>query len=234
MQLYFVHTFNKNKAIGDETDSRHLSKAMRKHVGDLVYITHGNGEIWQAEILKLGRRDVIFKPLRLIKTEIPSKRIAVAVAPTKSASRIEELVERGVELGLTDLYLVHTERTLRKGFRTNRLERLAVSAMKQCLRASITCIHEMMSYKTFLDEIAVQFPKRFIGKIEGDNKYLINEVLDDDTLLLIGPEGDFTDEEYSMAAASGFKPVKLSEQRLRTETAGIMAIATVQNNRNKK
>ncbi len=231
MELYYVYKITDTRAFGDDDESRHLSKVMRKKVGDLAYITHGDGNLWQAEILSLGRSSVTFKPLKLVKKDREPSKVAVAIAPTKKASRIEDLIEKGVELGLTDIYLIHTERTLRKEFKTKRSKRLAISAMKQCLRTNLLRIHEMVSYKDFLFNLDKDYGQKYIGKIEGKNPWLINTDVNKSTIILIGPEGDFTQEEYIMAEQIGFKPVKLSDQRLRTETAGIMAISTIQNKR---
>ena len=231
MKLFYVYEMTDDRAKGDEAEVRHLSKVMRKNVGDLAYITHGDGKLWQAEIMALGRSSVTFKPLKLVRDDREKAKVAVAVAPTKKPSRIEDLVEKGVQMGLTDLYLIHTERTLRKVYKTSRLEQLAISAMKQCLRTNLPRIHQMTSYSDFLTDVGGAFAQKYTGKIEGDNRYLIEEVVDQDVLILIGPEGDFTDEEYQAAKEAGFKAVKLSEQRLRTEAAGIMAIAAVQHKR---
>lgn len=231
IQLYYVHSIDENRALGDENEARHLSRVMRKQVGDLAYITAGDGNMWQAEILDLGRSKVLFKPLKLIKQETKPARIAIAVAPTKQASRIEDLLEKGVEIGLTDLYLIRSERTQRKEFKTHRLRKMAVSAMKQCLRLHETRIHEMTSYNDFLSESASHFQHRYTGKIDGENPYLLSLSSIGDTVILIGPEGDFTEDEYQRAVAAGFDYVKLSESRLRTETAGLIAIAQVLDSR---
>ena len=232
MQLYYAYKMEGDRAYGDEVEARHLSKVMRKEVGDLAFVTHGDGTIWEAEILTMGRSSVTFKTLRVATEISQSGRLAIAVAPTKSASRIEDLVEKGVELGLTDLFLIKTQRTLRKDFKTKRLNRLVISALKQSHRSHLTKVHEMVSYGDFLRTAADEFSQRFIGKIEGENGFLIKEKVNEDVVVLIGPEGDFTDEEYELAANAEFVPVKLSKQRLRTETAGIMSIATIQNKRN--
>ncbi len=231
MQLYFVHTINENQALADDNESRHLSKVMRKSVGELAYITAGDGDLWQAEILQLNRSGAIFKPLKKIRRLEETRRLSIVVAPTKSASRIEDLLEKGVEMGLTDLYLVKTERTMRKEFKTKRLNKLAVSAMKQCFRLHLTRIHEMTSFNSFLQTSALNYEHKYIGKIEGSHPTLVEQEMSGNVIVAIGPEGDFTDKEYATATQHGFIPVSLSENRLRTETAGIMAIAMVQNKR---
>lgn len=231
IQMFYAHRFEDGLAHGDEYEIRHLSKVLRKKVGDLAYFTQGDGSLWQGEILSLSRSSVIFKPLKLIKQQKEGSRIAVAVAPTKKSSRLEDLVEKCTQLGLTDLYLIRTERTLRKEVKVKRLEQLTISAMKQCLRLHKLRIHEMKPYKDFLASPVAQYSRKYIGKIEGTNPWLINGDSDDDVIVLIGPEGDFTEKEYDMAQSAGFEPVKLSEYRLRTEMAGITAVAAIQNNR---
>ena len=231
MQLYYVHNLEESRAIGDETEARHLNKVMRKHVGDLAFITPGNGQLWHAEILSLSRSAVIFKPLKMLREDKKPARLAIAVGPTKKSARIEDLVLKGVELGLTDLFLIQTDRTLRKDFKTKRLKAQAISAMKQSQRTHLLSIHEMMDFDHFLAEVSPQFEGKYIGKLEGASAHLINCSLNRDVLVLIGPEGDFSDSEFEKASASDFQAITLGTYRLRTETAGLMAIATIANKR---
>jgi len=233
MQLYYVHTLTPNRAEGDDVEAKHLNKVMRKSVGELAFITSGNGQLWQAEILQLSRSSVVFKPLKKVREEKVRSKLAIAIAPTKRASRVEDFLEKAVELGLSDCHLIKTSRTLRKDFKTKRISRLVISVIKQCLRLQLPSIHEMIAFDEFLKN-ASDYKNKYIGKIEGDSPALINVDCTDNTIVLIGPEGDFTDEEYDLADKAGFRAVSLSDARLRTETAALMAVATIQDKRRLK
>lgn len=232
MQLYYIHTIHGDRATGDDGESRHLQKVMRASVGDLVSVTDGEGHIWTAEILRLSRSGVDFKLLKALPSPAIGSRLAIAVAPTKQASRIEELVQRGVEIGLTDLYLIKTQRTERDDFKTDRIERQSIACMKQCMRADRLRIHSMQPLMTLCKSpLMKSYPHQYVGQLHDNPPPLMEQEVAGDTLIYIGPEGDFTPDEYQSMVSCGIKQITLGPYRLRTETAAMMAAMAVVNKR---
>lgn len=208
----------------DEEESRHLTTVLRKRVGDRVEVTNGTGKWYLTEISEIGKRHTIVRILDEKFTEPAKARLHLAVAPTKNIERFEWLIEKAVEIGvdtITPLHCRHSERTV---VRQDRLEKVVVSAMKQCLRTYLPVLNPMTTFKTVINNI--KEPQRFIGWCPPENNMAhLKTILepDTDTIIFIGPEGDFSPEEVQMAQNSQCMPISLGTARLRTETAGIFA-----------
>ena len=208
----------------DEEESRHLTTVLRKRVGDRIELTDGKGRWFLTEISETAKRHTIVRILEEKFTEPPVARLHIAVAPTKNIERFEWLIEKAVEIGvdtITPLLCRHSERTV---VRQDRLEKVVVSAMKQCLRTYLPVLNPMTPYKTVINNI--KEPQRFIGWCPPENHMAhLKTILepDTDTIIFIGPEGDFSPEEVQMAQKSQCIPITLGSARLRTETAGVFA-----------
>jgi 16S rRNA (uracil1498-N3)-methyltransferase len=145
------------------------------------------------------------------------------MAPTKNMDRIEWFAEKATEIGIDELSFLNCRFSERKVLKTERIEKILVSAMKQSLKARLPLLNEMTDFKKF-----VQQPfsgKKFIAHCHEGEKPLLQTQLTagEDALVLIGPEGDFSEEEVKMAIEQGFQPISLGRSRLRTETAALVA-----------
>ena len=204
-------------------ESRHLYRVLRLREGATIRVTDGRGSLYSATVTYPDPESSEI----ILNEELPSVPISqasfhLAIAPTKNIDRIEWLLEKLTECGILHFHLVITERTIRNRVNTERLERILVSAMKQSLRSHLPSLTLHDSLAAFLDTDLP--PQRFIG-------YCADHIAKQDihplyrpnlsTTVLIGPEGDFTEEEVRLCLKHDFTPVSLDPSRLRTETAGL-------------
>lgn len=227
MFLFFSREVKNNSVILRSEEHNHCKKVLRKNIGDTLHITDGQGKIF------LCRIDVIDKDKTecfILETDTQAPfypRVAVAIAPVKNMSRIEWFLEKATEIGITDIYLMMTQRSEKKSIKIERLEKIVVSAMKQSLKAFLPQLHFFESFKECLQSTQEPYKDKFIGYCEESEGILYNCVSKhNDTIIFIGPEGDFTEDEISLAKSMGIKTVSLGESRLRTETAGLVALMT--------
>lgn len=224
MQLFYTTEVSENTAVLDKNDSGHLIRVLRKKTGSVINFTNGKGSLYSGVI-----EDPDLKKCRISITEKISefeKRdffLHMAVAPTKNISRFECFVEKATELGIdviTPLICKQSERTTVKH---ERLERIAIAAMKQSLKTYLPRINPAVSFSDLLKNSTED--EKFIAWLNPD----VNRQIDDlyqpakSCMVIIGPEGDFTDEEVNQAKQKHFKPISLGKSRLRTETAAIAA-----------
>jgi 16S rRNA (uracil1498-N3)-methyltransferase len=148
------------------------------------------------------------------------------VAPTKNSDRLEWFLEKATEIGIDRMVPLHCTHSERKNINTDRLKKVAISAMKQSLKAWLPEVTELTKFETLIQEPFEG--KKFIAHCYPGEKVHLKDALqpDDKALVLIGPEGDFSLEEVELAIAHGFTPVTLGTARLRTETAALVAVMT--------
>lgn len=229
MQLFYQPDIAKDatRIVFDSEESRHLAKVLRKKPGDTVWVTNGKGSLFTCEVETISSKAVSVKVLKHSLENPEPYWLHLAVAPTKSTDRLEWFVEKATEIGIhriTPVICDHSERTV---FKTGRLEKIAEAAMKQSLRCFIPKIDAPVPYKNFIAENTAA--DKFVAHCADSDKKLLKNLLlpHRNVLILIGPEGDFSEKEINLALASGFEPVSLSEKRLRTETAALAACHTV-------
>ncbi|HVD97149.1 MAG TPA: 16S rRNA (uracil(1498)-N(3))-methyltransferase [Cytophagaceae bacterium] len=207
-----------------EEESLHATKVLRLKEGDHISLLDGKGHRYEAELIKANAKKCSFKILETFEEQKKrSYSLHLAVAPTKNIDRIEWFVEKAVEIGIDEISFLQCEHSERKNINTERIEKIAVSALKQSMNLYLPVIHELVPYKKFISEKRDEHC--FIAHLEeGDRKVFKQEIIDKERILiLIGPEGDFSKEEIQLALAHGYIPVTLGESRLRTETAALAA-----------
>ncbi|MDL2211198.1 RNA methyltransferase, partial [Bacteroides sp. OttesenSCG-928-M17] len=152
-------------------------------------------------------------------------RLHIAMAPTKNMDRNEWFAEKATEMGIDEITFLDCRFSERKNIKTDRIEKITVSAMKQSLKARLPKLNEMIAFDKF---IAQEFSgQKFIAHCyEGEKQELKSVLLPEEAVILIGPEGDFSPEEVEKALAKGFIPISLGKSRLRTETAALSACFT--------
>lgn len=217
-----MHTFYTNTidsvAQMDEQESKHAVKVLRLSVGDKVRLIDGKGTVATGSILENHHKKCSVKVEN--KTFVEQKqRIAIAIAPTKSNDRIEWFLEKATEIGITDFYPVLTKNSERKNINPDRWFKVVMAATKQSQRAWMPHIHPLHSINDFI--VSNEFQNKLIAHCFDEQKNELSKT-GKDTVLLVGPEGDFTMEEVQLALSNGFQPVSLGENRLRTETAGVV------------
>jgi 16S rRNA (uracil1498-N3)-methyltransferase len=207
----------------DPEESRHVVRVLRMNEDDQLDLTDGKGFFYAAKIVNADSKKCEFEILE--RKEIPKKKfhIHVAIAPTKNADRIEWFVEKAVEIGIDEISFILCKNSERKVMNMERIAKIAVSAMKQSQQAWLPKINEIAPFhKIFL----LPADQKFIAYVDSVNpKQLQSAALAGKKyLVLIGPEGDFSGEELAMAVQNGFEKVSLGTHRLRTETAGLVAV----------
>lgn len=223
MVLFYCKHWTNEHAFLTEEESHHCTRVLRKRVGDIVYCTDGKGTLIKGEIAILDKKELQLSILESDFEEPSTQKLHLVTAPTKNISRMEWLVEKCTEIGVDEFSFVFTKNTERKKLREDRLEKIILSAMKQSLRRYLPTIHVHKNIPTFLDSFNNKKQERIICHYDPQNPDLTSKEWGSSNLIFIGPEGDFTNEELSLCLAHNFQTYNLSNKRLRTETAGIVA-----------
>jgi 16S rRNA (uracil1498-N3)-methyltransferase len=225
MFLFYSDDILADNIILSNEEHQHCTKVLRKKIGDHISITDGKGNIFHAEITNILKQNTKCKIESTTYIEPPKSRIAIAIAPTKNANRIEWFAEKAVEIGISDLYFIQTHRTEKKEINMQRIEKIILSAMKQSMNIHLPHIKYFKSLKDFSQEVLINYDQKFIAHCDGPTAELKKIIIKDKSaLLMIGPEGDFTSEEVMSMENFGFQSVSLGSSRLRTETAGLVGL----------
>ncbi len=223
MQLFYTTSIENNFVHFDEEETRHLV-VLRKQIGDHIHVTDGKGNLFECEIVELTKKKVMASVLTLKDTQPLRNPIHIAIAPTKNMDRLEWFLEKATEIGLGAVTPIICKRSERTKLRLDRLDAILLSAMKQSLQYQKPILSKDIDFHAFMKNIPSETIK-LIAYCNDDSVQNIKDVYQggESVLILIGPEGDFTPEEVALAFANGFKGVSLGPNRLRTETAGLMA-----------
>lgn len=211
-------------------ESEHCVRALRHRAGDQVLLTDGRGSVATAVIIADNPKACMVELTEVRDANDKGKfRLHLAVAPTKNADRIEWLVEKCVEVGVESVSFIICEHSERKRVNLDRLNRIAISALKQCQTSWLPPMEEIV-FEDFVRKFQGQEADKYIAWCDDENtRQLADEVFKhEDIVLLIGPEGDFSPAEIQMAREYNYLEIKLGHRRLRTETAGLygcMAVA---------
>lgn len=215
-----------------ESDSRHCTKVLRMGQGDELEIVDGKGHRFRCVIIDPHSKRCVVEILEKEPVEKQwAGEITIAVAPTKHMDRMEWLVEKLTEIGVDRIVPIRCMRSERKEVKQERLEKIAVSAMKQSLKAQLPEVAELTPFRQALDEAVKRGDTIFFAYCdsEAERLTLAREMKTPARItVFIGPEGDFSPEEVSAAKAAGTVPVTLGPNRLRTETAALVACDTYQ------
>lgn len=221
-------TEHTTQIIFDKEESRHLGKVLRKQEGDQVHVTNGKGFLFVGKLQLVSPKQCLANVVSVSKQEPLPYQLHLAVAPTKLNDRYEWFLEKATEIGIHAITPIICEHSERKIIKPERYEKILVSAMKQSLKMHMPVLHPAITFSEFLSK---QHDEQLqcIAHCEETEKKLLKKVLlpNTSTLLLIGPEGDFSSKEINKALEKEFRPVSLGTSRLRTETAAIVACHSV-------
>lgn len=211
-----------------EEESKHAIRVLRLNAGDPVVVTNGKGYFFDASLVVAHPKQALLS-LQQPKPGPDHRpfRLHLAVAATKNADRMEWFVEKATEIGIDEISFILTAHSERKHVNAERMEKIAVSAMKQSLKSRLPIINPQKIFTEFLQN---QFQDQaFIAWIDDNVKDLLSTSYQSgmDCTILIGPEGDFAQEEVQAALNAGFRPVSLGNSRLRTETAAMVSVHTI-------
>lgn len=221
MNLYYQPKLAQGLLQLDETESQHAIKVLRHQPGDIIPVTDGLGSLYFCAIASIEKKTCSLTIQRVEKKQKPAHHIHVAMAPTKSSDRTEWFVEKATEIGIQKITFIQTQHSERQKINLERMEKVAVSAIKQSGQVWLPEITGLVGFKTILQTTADQ---KFIAHVDDNAKHLkALAAPGKGYLVLIGPEGDFSETEIADAANAGFQSVSLGVNTLRTETAGIVA-----------
>jgi 16S rRNA (uracil1498-N3)-methyltransferase len=211
-----------------EPESQHCIRVLRRQKGDAIHVTDGKGHFFKAQIVDSHPKHCRVEILETVRQpRLWEGRIEIALAPTKNMERTEWFAEKAAETGIDKIAFLRTRFSERKEMKIERITHILVSAMKQSIKASLPELQAMTDFEPFIKQ---DFKgQKFIAHCREGEKELLSKSLKkgENALVLIGPEGDFSEEEVALAESNGFHPVTLGKSRLRTETAALIACQTI-------
>ncbi len=219
----FIATINHTIAELTPEESWHCTKVLRFKTGDEIGLIDGKGNFYEGQLSVVNEKkcvaNITFGPR--VQNKHPYY-LHLAIAPTKNIDRMEWLIEKAVEIGVDEVTFVRCKNSERTVIKEDRLIKIAESAVKQSLQAFIPKINPLTN---FADILKIKADNKFIAHCEEETKQHLKsfDLKNKNSLVLIGPEGDFSTDEIRLAETSGFTGISLGENRLRTETAGIYA-----------
>lgn len=231
MELFYSPTIENERIYFDREESHHCSKVMRHQAGDELMVTDGRGKLYRAKILNEDWKAVVLEIQETVKEEAAhDPQIHIAIAPTKNIDRFEWFIEKATEIGVDQITPIHCQRSVRNKIKLERLQKLLISAMKQSLRLWLPVLNDLVTFDELLLGKSFTEARKFLCHCQSPDLPLLKNLYSEknNAGIIIGPEGDFTIEEINLAEAKGFTSVSLGNARLRTETAGMVAIHTIQ------
>ena len=227
MQIFYTPEIAVNLELPEE-EAGHCIRVLRLTEGDEILLTDGKGFFFKAAISRAHPKHCEVNILE--QWEQPALwnfNLHIAVAPTKNMDRMEWFAETATEIGITAITCLNCRYSERKVIKTERIEKILVSAVKQSLKANKPVLNEMTDFNIYITRDYEG--QKFIAHCYEGDKPLLKDVIcpGEDALVLIGPEGDFSEEEVKKAIANGFQSISLGKSRLRTETAALVACHTM-------
>lgn len=216
-----------------EEEAKHALRVLRLQEGDEIFLMDGTGTFYRAEVTVVSAKHCMYA----IQETLPQQktwngRIHLAIAPTKMMDRMEWMTEKATEIGFDTLTFLNCKFSERKSIRTDRIDKIVVSAVKQSRKAYKPEVTELTDFKSFvtLSRPGRKFIAHCYNEIERTDLFSLLTAMpaDEEVTVLVGPEGDFSIDEVQLAIANGYEPVRLGNSRLRTETAGLMAVTMAQ------
>ncbi|MBP5690884.1 MAG: 16S rRNA (uracil(1498)-N(3))-methyltransferase [Bacteroidaceae bacterium] len=224
MWLFYTPDIQDDMQLPEE-EAGHCIRVLRMKEGDRIRLTDGKGSFYDAVISAVsGKRCMVHIESREVQQPLWDGHLHIAVAPTKLMDRNEWFVEKAVEIGVDEITFLKTDHSERDVVKMERIEKIAVSAMKQSQKATLPVLNGMTTLRNLIER---GFDgDKFIAHCEPGSKVLLQDAVipGHDSLVLIGPEGDFSPAEIEMALKAGFRPISLGPSRLRTETAALVAV----------
>jgi len=229
MQIFYAPDITGDNYTLDENESKHIIRVLRMTKGTRVRLIDGTGNLYEGIINNPDPKKCTVSINGIIKDfEKKNYRLHIAISPLKNTERFEWFTEKSVEIGVDEITPIICRNTEKQSIKTERVNNLIISAMKQSLKATKTVLNSSCSFN---DLISTDFKgiKMIAHCNDSFERKNIAEVYskNENALILIGPEGDFSEEEIKAAVKTGFIAVHLGQSRLRTETAGIAACHSI-------
>ena len=224
MIIFYSRTVLADQATLEGDEMTHCTRVLRKQTGDLILITDGHGKLYEATIGMITKNALHCHIKKTVRETLHPCSYAICTTPTKNPARLEWFVEKATEIGIREIVLFFAARSEKKNVNEQRLHNILISAMKQ---SGNLILPKLVICKNTADalEYCKTYQHRFMAYCGEEAPFLSDLTkVGEDTIVLIGPEGDFTSEEVETARKHAFQVVSLGDARLRTETAGIVAL----------
>ena len=223
MELFYNSKIDKNTTnftISDE-DFKHITRVMRKRKGDLIKFTNGKGYGFESQIERIEKKRIYFEIKKLFKTA-NSNNLHIGISLLKSSTRFEFFLEKATEIGIKEITPIISKNTLKKGINMLRSTNKIISAMKQSVKYYMPKLNKLELFETFCNNSDEKY--KFISTCQDIKKIPVSKLtkIQESTVVLIGPEGDFNKDEIDYAIKNDFEPLSLGNNRLRSETAAIV------------
>ncbi|WP_251620079.1 16S rRNA (uracil(1498)-N(3))-methyltransferase [Odoribacter lunatus] len=228
MHLFYTPDITGDNYTLNPEESKHCVRVLRLQEGDEISLIDGQGGFYTGRIIRAEAKGCEVKIIS--RTKQYGKRpfrLHIAVAPTKNIDRTEWMLEKCTEIGTDEFTLINSAHSERKIVKEERLEKVIIAAVKQSLKAYVPRLQPMTDFKQFITSVKEE--QKYIAHCHPGEKKHLSEIYTPGTnaVILIGPEGDFSEEEVKWALEAGFVPITLGESRLRTETAGVVACHSI-------
>ena len=225
-EIRFFYNADPHSGELPEEEAAHALRVLRLSVGDEIWIMDGNGTFFRCTISECTKKRCLYSILETIPQDRQWKgHLHLAISPTKNIDRMEWLAEKATEIGFDELTFLSCRNSERKTVKDERIEKILISAMKQSHKSGLPKWNGMMDFDTFITLHAERDVQKFICHCwEGEKVVMKDQIKEGDAIVMIGPEGDFSKDEVEKAEKAGFVATSLGSSRLRTETAGLVAI----------
>lgn len=224
MQIFYAPDISGNIYTLNEEESKHCIRVLRLEVGDEITLIDGKGGLFKTRIVKPEPKRCQVEVFEtFLEYDKRNHHLHIAIAPTKNIERFEWFLEKATEIGIDEITPLLCEHSERKVINNERLEKIIISAMKQSIKAYRPKLNQLIPFKQFIQ--SQNEGELFIAHCyKNDLTHLKKEIRPkQNSTILIGPEGDFSPEEVSLAIQYHLKEISLGKSRLRTETAGVVA-----------
>lgn len=224
MHYFYSKNINISTIELSKVEAHHASRVLRLQMGDRVGVFNGEGSIFECRIKELSKSKCVVEIESKCVSERNRSKLILLIAPTKNNDRLEWFLEKATEIGVGEIIPILTEHSERKKIRVDRLEKVIISAMKQSMNPYLPILKPIQNFNDAIQSFSLC--DRFISHCNDVKKEELFEVLNFQiqTAIMIGPEGDFSMSEVEQAEELGWKGVSMGYQRLRTETAGVLAV----------
>lgn len=227
MKLFYTPEIDNEKTFTlSENESKHAIRVLRLKKHDTINLINGKGSFYEAIISDDNPKKCEVTITGIQKENLNRPVLHIAIAPTKNNDRTEWFIEKCTEIGITKITPTLCSNSERKKIKQERFEKTAISAMKQSLKATLPIVNDLTNFKELIN--SPFNGGKYIAHCYKNEQKHFKDIYQkgENALILIGPEGDFSEEEVTLAKNNGYEPITFGESRLRTETAGIVACTT--------
>lgn len=231
MQLFYSQNLSPTDAqfSFSKEESRHIAKVLRKQIGDVLHLTNGKGDLFTATLQRGDPKHCLVAITNVEQKKPLPYGLHLAISPTKLNDRFEWFLEKATEIGITQITPIRCQHSERKVIKPQRYQKIILSACKQSLKYHFPVLHPMCSFKDFIENHQELPHQKLIAHCQEIEKQSLKSLLKPkgNHIILVGPEGDFSSSEITLATSMGYTGVSLGDSRLRTETAAIVACHSV-------